>query len=256
MPIGRVRRIGQRGRRLPLAWIALAWIALAIGAAMIAGPALADPGPDASSRAAASPYGPYVSEAAARFELSEGLILAVMRTESGGNPRAISPAGAMGLMQIMPATWPGLSAQHRLGADPFDIRANILAGAAYLRAMLDRYGDPGIALAAYNAGPRRVDDWRAGTQSLPAETVAYVARIARAGRMASLALPARDAIMPRDWRGAALFAPRADRASDGAPLASDAQVSGSAPTPSSVSHPSLSPHFNPLFAPLSDRTAR
>jgi soluble lytic murein transglycosylase-like protein len=74
-----------------------------------------------------------------------------MRAESGGNPRAISAAGAMGLMQLMPATWRSLTARYGLAADPFDVHANILAGAAYLREMLDRYGDLPTALADYNA---------------------------------------------------------------------------------------------------------
>ncbi|MGH1557443.1 lytic transglycosylase domain-containing protein [Caulobacter segnis] len=72
--------------------------------------------------------------------------------ESGGDPRAVSPKGAMGLMQLMPGTWRDLSVQHDLGADPFDRRANVLAGAAYLRQLFDRFGRKGF-LAAYNAGP-------------------------------------------------------------------------------------------------------
>ncbi len=99
-----------------------------------------------------------------------------MRVESAGNVRAVSSAGAMGLMQIMPATWAELRIRHRLGADPFDPRDNILAGAAYLREMHDRYGSPGF-LAAYNAGPGRYEEYLAG-RPLPAETRAYVAMLA------------------------------------------------------------------------------
>src|SRR3546814_2027926 len=86
--------------------------------------------------------------------IPERWIWRVMHAESRGNARAVSQAGAMGLMQIMPATWAMLSARHGLGADPFDVRSNILAGAAYLRAMWDRYRDVPLMLAAYNAGPR------------------------------------------------------------------------------------------------------
>ena len=67
----------------------------------------------------------------------------------------------MGLMQIMPDTWTELRTRHRLGRDPYDPRDNILAGAAYLREMHDRYGSPGF-LAAYNAGPGRYEDYLAG----------------------------------------------------------------------------------------------
>ena len=71
----------------------------------------------------------YVAEAARRFGIPQHWIRAVMEVESAGNPRAVSPAGAMGLMQIMPGTWAELRAAYRLGDDPFDPRDNILAGA-------------------------------------------------------------------------------------------------------------------------------
>ena len=107
-----------------------------------------------------------VAEAAQRFGIPERWIWAVMRVESGGRVRAVSSKGAMGLMQIMPATWADLRARHGLGADPFDPRDNILAGAAYLREMHDRYGAPGF-LAAYNAGPGRYDDYLSAGPSSP-----------------------------------------------------------------------------------------
>jgi hypothetical protein len=72
-------------------------------------------------------------------------------------------------MQLMPETYAEMRAKYRLGDDPFDPRDNILAGAAYLREMLDRYGAPGF-LAAYNAGPARLEDALAGRQPLPEET--------------------------------------------------------------------------------------
>lgn len=99
-----------------------------------------------------------------------------MRAESAGDPSATSPKGAMGLMQIMPETWAGLRARHRLGADPYDPHDNIIAGAAYIRELSDRYGSPGW-IAAYNAGPGRYEDSLDG-RPLPAETRAYLAIIA------------------------------------------------------------------------------
>src|SRR3546814_10072998 len=71
-------------------------------------------------------------------------IRAVMRVESRGDARAISPKGAIGLMQVMPATWTEMRTRYALGPDPYDPRDNILAGAAYLREMHDRYGSPGF----------------------------------------------------------------------------------------------------------------
>src|SRR5579872_805748 len=97
-----------------------------------------------------------VTEASRRFGVPERWIRAVMQAESGGRQRARSPKGAMGLMQIMPKTWTELRARHGLGADPFDPRDNILAGAAYIRELHDRYGAPGF-FAAYNAGPGRYE---------------------------------------------------------------------------------------------------
>lgn len=101
----------------------------------------------------ADPIAAYVTEASQRFGIPAAWIRAVMRVESAGDVRAISRAGAMGLMQIMPDTWAALRRRLSLGNDPYDPRDNILAGAAYLREMHDRYGAPGF-LAAYNAGSR------------------------------------------------------------------------------------------------------
>ncbi|RUV84130.1 lytic transglycosylase domain-containing protein, partial [Mesorhizobium sp. M5C.F.Ca.IN.020.14.1.1] len=116
-----------------------------------------------------------------------------------------SPAGAMGLMQVMPGTWRELRARYALGDDPFDPRDNIFAGTAYLREMLDRYGTIGAMLAAYNAGPSRYDEYLATGRPLPAETRAYVARLAPilAGKPrpgGALKPPGRT-----DWRDAPLF---------------------------------------------------
>lgn len=156
-------------------------------------------------------YAAHVAQASQRFRIPESWIWAVMRVESGGNPRALSRAGAMGLMQIMPATWAMLTKRLDLGSDPFDARANIHAGAAYLRLMWDRYGRVGAMLAAYNAGPRRADAWVARGGPLPAETASYVARIAPSiGGSDTIPHVADIVDALGSWRKASVFAARAD----------------------------------------------
>jgi hypothetical protein len=123
------------------------------------------------------PWGPYIREASGRFGIPENWVRRVMRQESGGQEDVISWAGAMGLMQVMPETYDGLRDRYSLGDDPFDPHNNILAGTAYLREMYDRFGSPGF-LAAYNAGPNRLDSYLNSGRPLPAETVNYVASIA------------------------------------------------------------------------------
>lgn len=164
-------------------------------------PAQAETTPPAGMTAR-DPHAAAIAEAAARFAIPEHWIRAVIAVESAGNPRAVSPAGAMGLMQVMPGTWAALRQQHRLGEDPFDPRDNILAGTAYLRAMYNRYGNIGAMLAAYNAGPGRYDDYLQRGRPLPAETRAYVATL----------VPGLDGNAPpprqphaSDWREAGLF---------------------------------------------------
>ena len=83
----------------------------------------------------------------------------------------------MGLMQIMPDTWSELRSRYGLGADPYDPHDNIIAGAAYLRELHDRYGERGF-LAAYNAGPGRYEEHLATGRPLPSETVSYMAAVA------------------------------------------------------------------------------
>lgn len=83
----------------------------------------------------------------------------------------------MGLMQIMPGTWEELRMKHHLGADPYQPRDNILAGAAYLRELLDRFGRNGF-LAAYNAGPGRYEEHLLTGRPLPRETINYVRKLA------------------------------------------------------------------------------
>jgi soluble lytic murein transglycosylase-like protein len=116
----------------------------------------------------------HIAESSQRFDVPEAWIRAVIDAESKGNPRAVSRKGAMGLMQLMPGTWEELRVQFNLGADPFEPRANILAGTAYLEAMRERFGYPGL-FAAYNAGPARYEEHLRTGKPLPEETRAYLA---------------------------------------------------------------------------------
>lgn len=122
------------------------------------------------------PWGPWIREASRRFDVPERWIREVMRQESGGRASATSRAGAMGLMQVMPGTYRELQARYGLGNDPYHPYDSIMAGTAYIREMYDLYGSPAF-LAAYNAGPRRLEDYLWNSRGLPAETRNYVARI-------------------------------------------------------------------------------
>ncbi len=158
---------------------ALLTLAACGGGRMGYGPGLAsypEPGPPGD------PWRPYIRQAASRFSVPQRWIRAVMQQESGGHEyrdgRPItSPAGAMGLMQLMPATYADMQSQFSLGNDPYEPHDNILAGTAYIRLMYARYGAPAF-LAAYNAGPQRLDDYLGTGRTLPNETVRYVAAIA------------------------------------------------------------------------------
>jgi soluble lytic murein transglycosylase-like protein len=115
--------------------------------------------------------GPLVREISEREGLTPDLLRAVIEQESSYLPCAVSPKGAQGLMQLMPATASLLGI-----ADPFEPRQNLNGGARFLRSLLDRYGgDLVLALAAYNAGPARVDA-SGGVPPIP-ETMNYVTEI-------------------------------------------------------------------------------
>nr|WP_244182271.1 lytic transglycosylase domain-containing protein [Gluconacetobacter entanii] len=126
----------------------------------------------------AAPFDAYVTDAATRAHIPPAWITGVMHAESQGDASAVSPRGAMGLMQIMPDTWRQLRAALKLGADPYDPHDNITVGAAYLRWLHDRYGDAGF-LAAYNAGPGRYEQLLTAGKMLPDETRKYVAKVIR-----------------------------------------------------------------------------
>lgn len=150
----------------------MALLTLGLAAAVAAAPA--DP---------VARWQPHIDEAAKRFALPADWIAKVIRAESGGSTtlygRPIrSSAGAMGLMQLMPATWATMRARLRLGDDPDDPRDNILAGTAYLRMMHDRFGYPGL-FGAYNLGPSGYARVLAGKRRLPGETIAYLAGLTR-----------------------------------------------------------------------------
>ncbi|MFG1228614.1 lytic transglycosylase domain-containing protein [Xanthobacter wiegelii] len=196
---------------------------------------------------ASDPFGAPIAEAAQRFSIPAAWIRAVIRTESAVDATAVSPKGAMGLMQIMPETWAELRHRHRLGDDPFDPRDNILAGAAYLRELNDRYGAPDL-LAAYHAGPARYEAYLAG-RPLPAETRAYVAKLAPAFGGGELLAPtaATPGSDPQSWRGAPLFVSRLEHTHSADAAATNRPI-GSAPNaPAPAAAPGLAPQPMDLF---------
>ncbi len=197
------------------------------------------------------PHAGFIAEAAQRFGLPERWIRAVMRAESAGDVRAISSAGAMGLMQIMPATWAELRVRYRLGADPYDPRDNILAGAAYLREMFDRYGSPGF-LAAYNAGPGRYEEYLAG-RPLPAETRAYVASLVPSFGGGEFFGPITVAAAdPNAWTRAPLFVARPGSSASADPAVPEGR-SADPPTADPVREVRANaPQSAGLFVPRSD----
>jgi soluble lytic murein transglycosylase-like protein len=133
-------------------------------------PAVATANPSASK---ALPYRDIIHAVAAQHTLAPELVESVIRVESNFEPRAVSPKGARGLMQLMPATAAKLGVRN-----VFDVRENVEAGVRHLRDLVDRYqGNLALALAAYNAGVEAVA--RHGGIPPFAETQAYVARILR-----------------------------------------------------------------------------
>lgn len=205
--------------------------------------------------AAAINIADHVRDASLRFGIPEQWIWAVMRVESAGRVDATSHAGAMGLMQVMPGTWANLTARHGLGGNAYDPRANIMAGAAYLRDMHDRYGSPGF-LAAYNAGPGRYEQYLRGARGLPTETQNYVAKLApmigdtTTNPVTASTTEAGLATQPPrpSWTRASLFAMRSPSTEDTDSVAQSATQSAprvASPTP-----------LNGLFAPVSGRSTQ
>jgi len=128
-----------------------------------------------------APWQSAIREAADRSGIPFAWIEAVIESESAGcavtnGKLTTSRAGAMGLMQLMPATWAEYRARLRLGDDPFEARDNIMAGAVYLRDLYKRFGADGF-LAAYQAGPERYEESIRDRRPLPRETLDYIARV-------------------------------------------------------------------------------
>jgi soluble lytic murein transglycosylase-like protein len=147
----------------------------------------AEAAPDIASILNSTPYGEIIAQASAAHGVDPLLVRAVIQVESNYKPRARSPKGAMGLMQLMPATAAVLAV-----SDPYDPDQNVRGGTAYLARLLDRYGgDLALALAAYNAGPEAVD--RHGGVPPYAETREYVRRVLRL-------YDGREAILPASGR--------------------------------------------------------
>lgn len=207
-----MRTLPPSGRRLivaPATGLTVAALLLAAAPTTLAEPS---DGTQADHRTAvrSTTLDGVIAEASVRFGIPERWIRAVMQAESAGDPHAVSRAGAMGLMQIMPATWAELRARHGLGADVFDPRDNVLAGTAYLREMYDRFGSPGF-LAAYNAGPTRYAEHLATGRPLPRETQAYMAALTPLiGGSSAPPLQVEAPVLTADWRAAPLFAARLD----------------------------------------------
>jgi soluble lytic murein transglycosylase-like protein len=136
--------------------------------------AMPQPGRDISAAAAA--YEPHILEAARLYHIPEALIRAVIQVESNFDPRAVSPANAHGLMQMIPET-----AERMMVTDVFDPRQNILGGTRYLRILANTFnGDLHLTLAGYNAGEGAVAKYR-GIPPYP-ETQNYVVRVLDAYR--------------------------------------------------------------------------
>lgn len=192
------------------------------------------------------PYADHIAEAAQRFELPAAWIRAVLRAESNGDLRALSPKGAMGLMQIMPETWAEIRVRHRLGSDPYDPHDNIIAGAAYIRLLFDRYGTPGW-IAAYNAGPRRYEASLQG-RPLPAETRAYLASVAPQidrGDASSRIMVA--SVDPLAWTRAPLFIAQQTSKPDTNPVPTERPSNDDPTTPIARDVSAITQRSNGLF---------
>ncbi len=161
----------------PVGMIASLFAITALGLLSCSVVAIAGRTTQKSATASSGSWASLIAEASQRFGVPAHWIRAVMQLESDGDKGSVSPKGAMGLMQIMPETYAELRLRYHLGTDPYEPRNNILAGAAYLREMRDRFGPDGF-LAAYNAGPGRYEGYLKSGRPLPEETHNYVATLA------------------------------------------------------------------------------
>jgi hypothetical protein len=179
------------------------------------------------------PIAAHVTEAAERFSIPEHWIRAIMQTESAGDRSAISSAGAMGLMQVMPDTWTELRLRYGFGSDPFAQRDNILAGTAYLREMLDRYSNIGAMLGAYVAALVPL----LGGEPLPHN-------LANASPSVT------------DWRDAGLFAVSASSPETAPGLHGERYASGTLAAPTSHHNPLVPAQPDALFPVRTSQGAR
>ena len=194
---------------------------------------------------ASNRYANFTSEASQRFGVPVSWLRAVMQVESAGNAKAVSPKGAMGLMQLMPDTWSTLRVQYHLGSDPYDPHDNILGGAAYLRELFDRFGASGF-LAAYNAGPKRFEDYRAGLRPLRDETKRYLSTLAQMLPDLQIANIQPSVRVAMDWHVSSLFA-----GTVATPSPSNNAPGTLAPENATAAHAfALGPQSNGLFVPV------
>ncbi|MEJ1967044.1 MAG: lytic transglycosylase domain-containing protein [Rhizomicrobium sp.] len=201
--------------------------------------------PPAAPVVAPNSYSTFIAEASQRFGIPGSWLRAVMTVESAGNPHAVSPKGAIGLMQLMPDTWSALRIQYHLGNDPFDPHDNILGGAAYLRELFDRFGASSF-LAAYNAGPKRFQDYLAGLRPLRDETKRYVSTLAQMLPDLQIGSALPPLRVPSDWRAASLFTTSATTASSSI----NAQSPTASENTTATKNFALSPKSNGLFVPV------
>lgn len=197
---------------------------------------------------ASDPWGPYIKEASTNFDVPEMWIRQVIRVESGGHQYSggrliVSSAGAMGLMQLEPGTYQEMAQRYGLGDDPFNPYDNIMAGTAYIHEMYQIYGSPGF-LAAYNAGPGRLDSFVNSGRRLPSETVNYVAMIA----------PNIDGYYPKRRSAADQLALNTNRAGQNGGIL-PAGFSPQTPTPAQLSAPVQIASFAPPPASASGNSS-
>lgn len=222
----------------------IAIVLLIVGGVAYAKPVAATP---LSGGVATDTFAAFVAEASQRFGIPASWIRAVIQFESAGDVHALSPKGAIGLMQIMPQTWSGLRLRYGLGANPYDAHDNILAGAAYLRELHDRYGAPDF-LTAYNAGPARYEDHLATGRALPAETQAYVAVLAPLIGNRSIDGAVVAAAVARSWTEAPLFAAHLESGPAKSRAASDPHDPQRSPDLTAEDWTALAPHSGGLSA--------
>jgi peptidoglycan DL-endopeptidase CwlO len=132
--------------------------------------------PSATANAAQHVYSEVARRIARRYSVEWELVMAIIASESGGNPSAVSPAGAVGLMQLMPET------ALALGVDPWDPEQNIEGAVRYLSMLISTFGSEDLSLIAYNAGPGFAQRYKEGSVELGAETRAFLMRVGQRPR--------------------------------------------------------------------------